>query len=289
MMRWLIIICTVAAVVQGGSVAYAADQPALRIQPLQHTDTLAPGERKQGYVDIANVQPQAIDVDLSVQGFRQTDDKGTLVFFDDPRLAQGIQLDLHNAQIPARKTLRLFFVADGTKLPTGDVFAAIFARVTSGVAKGSAPSVRLGSLLILTNGTPGARQADITGLRVAMLQAGSGIDGQISIKNTADPKTASGFFPDIAVQVWPFGPTTTLHSPLVYAGNTRTVSFRMDGNFFGVYKVAGTYAGHGAARWILAVTGFWRWLAPLVGVIFVTLVVWFLQRFKPHHRFARKR
>lgn len=289
MRHWLVVVGAVILALQSSLVAQAVTQPALKIQPLQHVDTLAKGERKRGYVDITNVQSSAIDVELSVQGYRQVDNQGTLKFYDDERLTQGIQLDFHDAQIPAHKTLRLFFTADSTKLPTGDIFAAIFARVTSEASKGSASTVRLGSLLILTNGTPGERKADITALDAAAFQFGSGVDGRVSIKNTADPQTASGFFPDVTVDVWPFGPTTTLHGPLVYAGNTRTVSFRVDGDFIGFYKVTAAYQGKGVSRWLVAVTGFWRWLAPLLGVILAILLVLFMQRFKPLHRFARKR
>lgn len=289
MRRWLVVVGAVLMALQAPLVAQAIAQPSLKIQPLQHVDTLTKGENKRGYVDITNVQSAAVDVELSVQGFRQIDNQGTLKFYDDERLAQGIQLDLSNAQIPAHKTLRLFFTADSTKLPTGDVFAAIFARITSEPGKGSASTVRLGSLLILTNGTPGERKTDITKLDTAIFQFGRGVDGQVSIKNTADPQTASGFFPDVTVDIWPFGPITTLHGPLVYAGNTRTVSFRVGGDFIGIYKVTAAYEGRGVSHWVMAVTGFWQWLAPLIGVILVTLIVFFVQRFKPHYRFAHKR
>lgn len=275
-------------VLQGAMTARATDQPALQIQPLQHVDQLAKGERKRGFVDITNVQAQAIDVELSVQGFRQTDNSGTLVFFDDERLSRGIQLDLYDARIPAHKTLRLYFVADSTRLPSGDVFAAIFARITGQAGKGSDTSVRLGSLLMLTNGSPGAREAKVSALTLPWFQAGSGIEGQVSITNTAASQTASGFFPEVAVQVWPFRPTT-LHSPLVYAGNTRTVSFRMPGDYIGVYHVAASYQGHGVSRWVVAITGYWRWVAPIIVTILGGIVLWFLQRSKAHHRFAHKR
>jgi hypothetical protein len=154
------------------------------LQPLQYVETLQKNERKRAFVDITNPSSQSVTVQFGVQGFKQIDEKGTLSFYDDPLISRGVLLDYQEQEIPAKKTLRLFFVVDGAKLPTGDVFAAIFAW-TKSEEKALAPSVRVGTLLILTNGTPGARQANVESLTTPLIHLGDTIQGVANIKNTA--------------------------------------------------------------------------------------------------------
>lgn len=234
-------------------------EPVLGLQPLQYVETLKKGERKQGFIDVTNPSSQPAIVQFNVQGSRQVDNKGTLSFYSDEKISQGILLDYQEKEIPAKKTLRLFFVVDGTKLPTGDVFAAIFAQ-TKPEQAGMMPSVRIGTLLILTNGTPGARQANIESFTAPIVQTGKSIHGEIKIKNTAPANTASGFFPKITVSMWPFGPTNEITGPLIYAGNTRTVTLDQSSSQLGIYKVTANYTDSSKSRWMIVVTGVWRWV-----------------------------
>lgn len=255
----------------------ARAEPLLGLQPLQYQEELGAGERKKAFIDVSNPSPQEATVQFNVQGFRQVDDKGNLRFYDDERLRSGIQLDYQEVAVPAYRTLRLYFVVDGTKLPTGDVFAVIFAKTKpeQGVA---APSVRLGTLLILTNGSPGAREARIEALDASPLQVGDSLKGSVKIKNTAPAKSASGFFPEIKISSWPFGPSRTATAPLVYAGNTRTVAFEVPSNQLGVIRLRASYAQSHQDRWVFVATGAWRWVGVgALGVIFAG-VLWLFWR-----------
>jgi hypothetical protein len=121
--------------------------------------------------------------------------------------------------------------------------------------------------LILTNGTPGARQAEVVKLDASWLQTGADINGKINIKNIAPADTASGFFPDITIGLWPFGQTTSVKGPLVFAGNTREMKFALPSNQLGVYKLTASYGETKRSQWMLVVTGFWRWVVLVLVAI----------------------
>lgn len=255
----------------------AGAEPLLSVQPLQYREDLQSGERKKAFIDVSNPAPQASTVQFGVQGFRQIDDKGSLQFYDNEQLRDGIQLDYQEAVIPAYKTLRLYFVVDGSKLPTGDVFAVIFAKTKpeQGIA---APSVRLGTLVILTNGSPGAREARIEALEASPLQIGESLRGTVRIKNTAPASSSSGFFPEIKLSSWPFGPSRTLSSPLIYAGNTRTVGFDLPSSQLGIFKLRASYGDSSQERWIVLVTGVWRWVSVAVTLVIIGAIAWLFWR-----------
>lgn len=244
----------------------------LGVQPLEYTESLQKGERKKAFIDVTNPSLQPVVAQFSVQGFKQIDDKGTLSFYDDPKLNEGILLDYQELEIPAQKTLRLFFIVDGTKLPTGDVFAAIFAR-TKPDQMGVAPSVRIGTLLILTNDTPGARQAEVVSFMIPAFNFGKAITGEVKIRNTASANTSSGFSPEVNIQLWPFGPNKTIAGPLVFAGNTRTIKLDLPSNQVGIYKMTASYETSQKTRWVVLVTGVWRWIVP---IIFTVILAGFL-------------
>lgn len=269
-MRWVVGVLVFAGYLFVATPAVYAE-PALGLQPLQYVETLKKGERKQAYVDVANPSAQPVTVQFSVQGFRQVDDKGTLSFYDDDKITNGILLDYQEKGIPAKKTLRLFFVVDGTKLPTGDVFAAIFAQ-TKPVETARVPSIRVGTLLILTNGSPGARKVSVEEFKIPLLHTGDLISGQIKIKNTAPVSSASGFFPEITIRTWPFGPNATITGPLVYAGNTRTLSLNQPSNQLGIYKITASYDESSKERWVILITGVWRWVV-LIGFTVILIAI----------------
>lgn len=281
MTRWVLgLLVTAGYLVLVAPSAHA--EPVLGLQPLQYTETLKKGERKKAFIDVTNPSSQVTTVQFSVQAFKQIDDKGTLSFYDDEKIKNGILLDYQEIEIPANKTLRLFFIADGTKLPTGDVFAAIFAQTKPDEAA-RVPAVRVGTLLILTNGTPGARQASIESFTAPLLHLGDSISGEIKIKNTAPATSASGFFPKITVSMWPFGPSQTITGPLVYAGNTRTIALNQASSQLGIYKVTASYDSSSKVQWVVVTTGVWRWigLAAIVVAILLVLTYKFVYK-KPH-------
>jgi hypothetical protein len=240
-------------------------EPALGVQPLQYTETLKKGERKKAFVDISNPSMQPVTVRLKVQAFKQVDDKGTLSFYDNQKITDGIQLDYQEVEIPAKKALRLYFVVDGAKLPTGDVLAAIFAQTKPDSGAG-APAVRVGTLLILTNDTPGVRQAEITRFSVPWLQVGARMSGQVTIKNTAPVGSTSGFFPTVTISSWPFGKPVAIHGPLIYTGITRTIPFEGPSNQLGVYKLTASFGTSHREVWTVIITGVWRWIIITITV-----------------------
>lgn len=235
-------------------------ESSLQVQPLQNEASLQKGERKKGFVDVTNPQPDAVKVKFSVAGFKQIDSMGNLSFYDNEQLQAGITLDYEEYTIPGDKTLRLFYIIDSTKLPSGDVFAAIFAQTVNETTGSAASSVRIGSLLMLANGTPGARQAEVTRLNASWLQTGADVNGKVQIKNTAPAESASGFFPDVTLGLWPFGQTTSIKGPLVFAGNTREVTFAIPSNQLGIYKLTAGYGESKKTQWMLVITGVWRWV-----------------------------
>ena len=262
-------------------------QATLQVQPLQNEAALQQGERKKGFVDITNPQPEPVRVKFSVAGFRQIDTVGNLSFYDSEQLRAGILLDYDEYTIPSHKTLRLFYVVDGTKLPTGDVFAAIFAQTVSETTGSATSSVRIGSLLILTNGTPGARLAEVTKLDASWLQTGADINGKVTIKNTAPADSASGFFPDITIGLWPFGQTTSIKGPLVFAGNSRDAKFALPSNQLGIYKLTAGYGQSKQSQWMVVVTGFWRWVV-LVLVAILPATIFVVIKYTRHQRRRKK-
>lgn len=283
-MKWLLGVLCIAAGLWVGAAPVGAEA-SLELRPLQYVESLQKGERKQGMVDIHNPQPYKVDVRLSVQGFKQIDDKGNLAFYESEQLRDGIKLDLETAEIPAHKTLRLYFTADGAKLPAGDVFAVIFAEATPSDHAGTDTTVRLGSLLILTNQTPGARQAVIERLAIPWLQIGAGLGGQAIVKNTAPAGTAGGFFPRITLTTWPFGPELITDGPLVQNGNQRTVTFKQATDLFGIYRVRVTTGESYKDQWIFAVTGYWRWLSVVL-VLAIGSTVFLLWRWLHRKKLA---
>ena len=244
-----------------------AAEGSLQVQPLQNEASLQKGERKKGFIDVTNPRPVDAKVKFSVAGFKQVDTTGNLSFYDSEQLRAGIGLDYEVYTIPAHKTLRLFYIIDGTKLPTGDVFAAIFAQTINESTGSASSSVRIGSLLILTNGTPGARQAEVTKIDALWLQTGSDVSGKLTIKNTAPADSSSGFFPDITIGLWPFGQTTSIKGPLVFAGNSREAKFSLPSNQLGIYKLTASYGESKKTQWMLVITGVWRWVVLVLVTI----------------------
>lgn len=273
------------------AVALIVDSPAsadtsLQLRPLEYRESLKKGEIKKGFLDITNPLSVPSDVSLTVQGFRQVNSNGELSFYDDEQIRSGIMLDYSDVQIPAKKTLRLYFIIDGSKLPTGDVFAAIFAQNTFGSASGAAPSVRLGTLLLIENDTSAIHRVAITKLDLPWINVGESVRGSVSFKNTAPTASSNGFFPNLTLNLWPSGASRTVNGPLVYSGIEREVRFQEFDNRFGIFRLSASHEGSQTSRWIVVVTGVWRWIL-IVAVVTtaISLVLWGrLRRYRARRR-----
>lgn len=248
----------------------------MRIQPLQYESSLKAGEKKKGVVDISNPSEETVKVRLYVQGFTQVNDKGDLRFFADEQLSQGIQLDYSSTELGPRQALRLFFLVDAAKLPTGDIFAVIFAETIPEETTGPRTAARVGTLLMLTNQTPGARQAQISKLDIAPLQIGDGVAGAVGVRNPAPKGKVTGYKPMIRIQVSPLGGEMVRPGPLVFAGRNRTIDFYKPSNLFGVYAVTVQTHTDSVTRYVFLITGWWRIAAPLLcGLLLaVAVIVW---------------
>lgn len=255
-------------------------QQALRIQPLEQRVSLAIGEKKKGFVDITNPTETPLSVTMSVQGFRQTGNNGALEFYTNDAISKGIILDFTEFELKARETIRLYFLIDGSRLPTGDVFAGIFA--TGQPTEGDSmvrSSVRVGMLLSVENGTPDARQAGIVHAELPFFQFGDRLTGRYVIKNLAPANQTTGFYPTVSIAVSPFHSQHQVTSDLVFAGRSRTNEFSVNEHRFGLYKVSVSYQGSVQSRWVFMATGPWA-MRGLIGVLLVVVasVLFFMWR-----------
>ncbi len=236
---------------------FFSDQPvgalALKAAPLEYRVTLKKGEKQKGFIDVSNPTGQTVIVRSSVEAFTQTDDKGSLRFFKNEQLSAGIQLDLDEFELGPREAVRMYFQADGTKLPPGDAYGAIFFTTTTDTqdSAGTAQNVRVGTLLSIVNGTPGQRKAEVTSLKVPLLNFGNTLQGTYRIKNTADPKNSTGFYPNVTVKVSPFGDKKVKNGPLVFAGRTRENNFNVKAPLLGIYRVSAAYGSSSKSTFIL--------------------------------------
>lgn len=224
----------------------------LKVAPLEYRTALKKGETKKGFIDASNPTDQTVRIKTSAQAFRQVDDLGSLQFFDDERIRGGVQLDLDEFELGPREAVRMYFQLDGTKLPSGDVFAAIFFTTEpTKPSVGVGQSVRLGTLLSIINDTPGSREAEIMGLTIPWLQFSDDAKGSYTIKNTANPQQATGFYPQVKLLATPFGPSEQSTGKLVFAGRSRENEFSLKLLPLGVYKIQASYGDSTRAQWVI--------------------------------------
>ena len=261
----------------------------LKIAPLLYDDAvLAKGEIKKGYVDISNPSSVKSVVTLQVKAFRQIDDQGGLEFHADERVAAGIKLDLDRVTLDPLGAMRVYFVLDGTKLPSGDVFAAILASTMPDQSAAAAQLVSVGTLLVIQNGTPSSHEAAITAFSAPWLQISDGLSASMTVHNPADAKQATGFFPSIRVSALPYS-ATTVKGPLLFASRTRAVEYRQVGDYFGPMYLRAITGSSTKGQLIFAVTGYWRWLAPLLLMMIVPFFVLYRHRVRSVLRIVQKR
>lgn len=261
-MKWWVVTGLLAVcfmVLRGGIVS--ADS-AIKIQPVMIRETLKAGEVKKGHVDVSNPNQAAITVTLSVKAFRQIDDRGSLQFVDEPRIAEAIRLDVTEITLEPKDVLRLYFSVDSAKLPEGDVFASIMAATTPDQTKSTSVSAQAGALLVLVNRTPPSRTAEITGMDALSVQFGERVEANIRVKNTAPAGQATGFFPRIVYDMWPYE-RKELAGPLIFAGRTRDIAVVQPGSYAGLVRISAKTGQSEKTTYAFVVTGWYRWALPL--------------------------
>lgn len=252
----------------------------LKITPLRYDASLEKGEKKKGFIDITNPTGETVKVALSVQAFRQIDDSGALEFYDNETIRSGVLLDLDEAELGPRETLHLAFVLDGTKLASGDNFAAIFASTVPSTVGAGEQAIRVGTLFLISNGTPTAHEAVVKNLSGQLVQLGEGLHLNFDVQNTADKNTTTGFSPTITVTAWPYV-NDTITGPLVFAGRTRSVEYIKKGNYLGILAITVTTGGSKQTMYRLAITGHWRVFLPIV-LTAIALTVWLVRYVRKH-------
>lgn len=267
-----------------------ASAASLKIAPHSYDTTLQKAEVKKGFIDLSNPSNEGIRVSLSVEAFRQIDDEGSLEFYKSEQLTSGVKLDYESISIGPREAYRIYFLLDGSKLPEGDVFGAIFASTVPQTGAGSAQSVRVGTILTIQNGTPVEHRAEIVGFETALLQIGDRLNATFKVQNPSDPKKATGFYPTIRVSTAPYG-GKDVKGPLLFAGRTRVVDYSQAGNYLGPIWVSASVSDSSKGQFVFAVTGYWRWLAPVItlALLLVTYMLYQSKLFSRTHRTLDKR
>lgn len=267
MKRWILLI-GLALLVGQATTSDTVSATSAKVQPLLYRDQLSKGEKKKGFIDVSNPTGQSVTYKTEVKAFRQIDDKGRLQFYDDAQISAGLIPDFQEFTLGPREAMRLYFLVDGTKLPSGDVMAALLVGAGSR-SEGSVASAQVGTLFTLVNGTPGPRKAVVEKVNTSFVQFSETIRGSYRIKNPAASAQATGFTPTVLVSISPLTAQKLIESPLVFAGRTREKTFELDSNRFGFYKMTVQYQDSKKSAWVFLVTGIWRWItvAMLVGLL----------------------
>lgn len=245
----------------------------LKISPLRYDAELSAGEKKKGFVDVTNSSAQEVDLQLSVQAFRQINDSGALEFYDSKTVQEGVLLDYSEVTLGPRETLHLAFLLDGTKLASGDNFAALFATSVPDESGAGEQAIRVGTLLVISNATPSAHEAVIQNLAGQLLQFSDSLRVTFDVRNTAEVGAATGFSPTIMVKAWPYI-NDTVTGPLVFAGRTRTVDFVKKGNYLGILAIQVKTGSSEQTIYRVLITGYWRFLVPIL-LAAIIVAAWF--------------
>lgn len=244
----------------------------LKLAPLEYRTTLRSGEKQKGYVDVSNPTTETLRVKTSAQAFRQVDDNGTLQFYEDEKFSSGVLLDLDEFDLGPHEAVRMYFILDGSKLPMGDVYGAIFFTTTpTKHTDGVGQAVRLGTLLSVVNGTPGQREAKVVSLNTSFIQIGDTVKGSYAIKNTGDPAKATGFYPVVRTSIWPFGEAKTSKGKLIFAGRTRENDFELKTPLVGFYKVSAAFGSSVQSKWIFVIKP-----VVVITLFVIVLAAWFV-------------
>ncbi len=251
----------------------------LQVTPNEYKVELAKDEKKKGFIDVSNPLGEEVSVKTSVQAFEQTDNEGSLRFYDDKQIQAEVKLDLDQFKIGPGETMRMYFMVDGSKLTSGDVFGAIFFTTEPTKTGGVGQSVRLGTLLSITNGTPSDRRAEITALETSFWQFGQGIQGSYTVRNTTEVSKKTGFYPNVTISMNPFSLTEKHDSVLVFAGRERSNDFDLDiGNRFGLYVLKASYGDSSREELVFVATGYWRYVMGVLVPLGVATGVYFIRR-----------
>lgn len=246
----------------------------LRISPLEYKTDLN-GKIEKGAVDITNTSGTTQQISIQVQAFKQINNKGSLEFYNDAFITAGVIPDYNTFELKPLATMHMYFLLDGQKLPKKQIFAGILAQANP--LKSSyniTPVIRVGTLLILKNGDGDPpKQGEISKLSLPYFLFGNTIRGNFLFKNSETGENASGYFPNFTISVGNSSQNFT--GSLLFPSIERMQSFALrTGNQFGIYHLnIKSDAGVATTRKIILITGFYRWLVPLIIVLLVLVII----------------
>lgn len=282
-MKLRLIVLGLALMISALSGASTTHALGLKVAPLEYKTTLKENDRQNGVIDVSNPSGQRVKVRTSVQAFKQIDDDGGLQFYDDQLVTKGIRPDVGEFELGPREALRMSFIIDGSLLPEGDVYAAIF--FTTDLAKprnGVGQLVRVGTILSIVNKTLGSRSAVITDVNMPFLQFSDVVGGTYKVKNTG--AASSGFYPTVKVSDWPSGAKKDVESSLVFGGRERRNDFRLSTGF-GIHYVKVGYKGSEKGQWVVTAA---PWM--VITLVMVLLIIGIeLLLYKRRHKSPRKK
>jgi len=183
-----------------------------------------------------------------------------------------VLLDLDSIDLSPYEVVRLYFMIDGVKLPSGEVFAAILAHTIPNNTDGAVQAVRVGTILEITNGKAGSHSASISEFSAPFFQFGEQISAHFVVKND-DPETqGGGFRSTLNFSVKPYS-SQDVQGPLVFAGHSRDVDYKTSGNYFGFVWLQTGVGSSSKGSLSFVMTGYWRWLGPMIIVACISLFV----------------
>ena len=235
---------------------------------------------------MSNPTGQRLEISSSVKGFKQIESGQKLSFYDDKQLAEAFVIDSPSFVLEPRQAVRVYFGVDATKLPSGDVLAALL-FTTSEPKKGAkgtvvAQSVSVGTLITLQSEEV-EHKAKVQSVEVPFLQLGQRLSGSYSIKNPAESGTANAFYPAVTIKTDPSGLLLTKTDQLLSAGITRTSSFSSAQNMVGFYKVIVSTEGSSKQVWVFAILG-WGWAIAISIVSLLAAVIVMAFKLRVHHK-----
>lgn len=277
------------------SVTLAA-APGLQVNPLKYQSTLLGNDVRNGYVDVANPSDTTLNIQSSVQAFRQDNLAGDLSFFNNNTVSQAVTLGLTNFQLGPQEAVRVAFSVDPTKLPKGGTYAVIFFRTIPPKQSSStsfvAESANVGTLLLLQNGPVGAHIGRVAQLNLPFFQFGAGITGTAQYQNTNHSLAPVAFSPSLTVRVLPWGKGTKFTAPYVLPVSTRQFDLIRPGSYLGFLPVSliDNVSGVATTRWVLACTGIYAFSLVLpLSFIIVWMASRVLRNLPLTPRFFRRR
>lgn len=266
-----------------------ANASGISMAPLKYQSDLN-GKVKKGAVDISNRSGYAQKVTVQIRAFKQVDNKGALGFYEDPLISAGITPDYDHFTLKPNESIHLFFQLNGHRLPKKQIFAAILAQAQPIKASYNiTPVLRVGTLLILKNGNGDPpKQGEISGWNVSLFQLGDSVNGSFDFKNTEKGDRASGYFPNFTMSG--IGNAYKFRGNLLFPGIERQQQFELPGSRIGIYNLTlASDANAGASQWVVVLTGYWRWLLPLIVIALVTVVIVSIKFLRKPRRSGRKK